>query len=388
MGSIGNTSRIVELSTIISENTRKIDVHLHKAGIPSPSFDSDLQDIDYAEEIRPARLAVIDATHELNELVIGARGLLSRYGSLQLMKFAVLRFVYRFKIAEKVPLNGDISYEKLSELTAMRPATLRQVLRAAMSYYMFAEKRPGFVSHSSITRLFLEDSALQDCTGWTLEDLLPAFMGITDALQDYPAADDPSKTGYMKGHNCNTPSFWLHLSQDQERTRRFHNCMSKAMAGPEWSMDHLTDNFPWTSVGGGTGTVVDVGGGLGEAATAIARKAPRLKVIVEDRPEAVKDVKAEDGVNVEFMGVDFLAAQPVEGADVYLFRAVLHNWPDSWAVRILRNLSLVLKPGSKILVMDELMPSAETMTLSEEREQRCELPTDPTSSSKQRADMQ
>jgi hypothetical protein len=369
MAKAQDLSRIAALSATISENVSKIDTTLGQAGIPSPSFDGDQPDVEYPEEAQAARVAVIDATHELNELTIGARGILLTYGFPQMMKFAVLRFIYRFKICDKVPVDGEISYDELSNLTGVHASTLRQLLWAAMSYHMFMEKSPGMVSHSSVTKLFMSDTVLQDCAGWTLEDLLPAFMGVTDALLDNPAADNPFKTGYMRGHGADMPSFWQHLSQDPERQRRFHSCMSKAKAGPEWSMEHLTENFPWTSITD-KGTVVDVGGGLGDAAFAIAHKAPTLRLVVQDRPEAIKNAGSEEGLNVEFMGVDFFAGQPVKDADVYLFRAILHNWPDSWAIRILKNLTAALKPGAKVLIMDELMPPAHELTLSVERTQR------------------
>lgn len=45
------------------------------------------------------------------------------------------------------------------------------------------------------------------------------------------------------------------------------------------------------------------------------------------------------------MATDFLETeQPVKDADVYFMRAVLHNWPDEYCVRILRN----LLPGGTI----------------------------------------
>ena len=57
------------------------------------------------------------------------------------------------------------------------------------------------------------------------------------------------------------------------------------------------------------------------------------------------------------MGHDFFNPQPVKHADVYLFRWILHNWADPYAVKLLRNIVAVMKPGSKI-VAQEQMPGA------------------------------
>jgi hypothetical protein len=54
----------------------------------------------------------------------------------------------------------------------------------------------------------------------------------------------------------------------------------------------------------------------------------------------------------------------------FMFRWVLHNWPDVHIQRIFRALIPSLKPGAKIIIFDEIMPPAGTMSLSVERNQR------------------
>ncbi|KAA8645293.1 hypothetical protein EYZ11_003682 [Aspergillus tanneri] len=363
-------SRIAALADSISKNSSKIDAYYHVNNIPSPSFDpvDTLDDIKFPEGIQRTKTALLDATAELNDLITGPRGLVSNSGYLALIKFAMTRFIYRFNLVRMVPVDGEISYDELATRIGIKASTLRQLILAAMTFHMFQEKHPGYVSHSSVTRLLLEDPVLHDCTGFTTEDLIPAFLGIVDALLEYPAADDPSKSGYMFAHKANEPSFYLHLAKDPEKIRRFGHCMSQAMAGPQWSLHYLTDNFPWESLG--AGTVVDVGGSTGQAAFAIAHKAPQLRLIVQDTAESIAVAKEETGVNVSHMVADFFAEQLVTGADVYLFRSVMHNWPDNQAVKILRAQIPALKPGAKLLIMDEVMPDAETMSLSTARTQR------------------
>ncbi|MCJ1247515.1 hypothetical protein MMC30_004729 [Trapelia coarctata] len=364
------TSRIASLAASISEHSEKIDAYYHDNGIQPPTFDpvDAPTDIESPDEIQRSKTALLDATAELNDLMTGPRGLVSNSGFPALIKFAMSRFIYRFKLVQKVPVDGEVSYEKLANSTGINASTLRQLLRAAMTFHMFQEKRPGYVSHSSVTRFLLEDPVLYDCTGFTTEDMMPAFLGIVDALLKNPAADDPSKSGYMFAHGANEPSFYLHLAKDPEKIRRFTNCMSQATAGPQWSMHYLTDYFPWESLG--AGTVVDIGGSTGQAAFAISSKAPQLKLIVQDMADAIAAAKEQPGVNVSHMVADFFSEQTVKGADVYLFRSVMHNWPDAWAARILRAQIPALKPGAKILIMDELMPDAEKMSLSTARTQR------------------
>jgi len=67
---------ILELANIISTNTQKLQNYIDKNNLPQPTFDAD-GPADFPiphddEELRIARLAVIDATSRLHDLTVGA----------------------------------------------------------------------------------------------------------------------------------------------------------------------------------------------------------------------------------------------------------------------------------------------------------------------------
>jgi predicted O-methyltransferase YrrM len=88
-----------------------------------------------------------------------------------------------------------------------------------------------------------------------------------------------------------------------------------------------------------------------------------LKGAVLDRAEAQAGaiaMFAEAGVSdrAEFVAGDFFATVP-EGYDMQVLTAVLHDWSDDDAVRILENCAAALAPGGRIVVVDnELRPGA------------------------------
>lgn len=129
--------------------------------------------------------------------------------------------------------------------------------------------------------------------------------------------------------------------------------MSSFLTGTEYSLRHLTDNYPWDTV---SGTVIDLGGSHGHAAFSIAKKYPAIHLIVQDLPAVVANAKRIEGLNVDFMAHDFFTEQPIKGADVYYFRWTLHNWPDKYCVKILRALIPALKKGARVLLMEFVMP--------------------------------
>lgn len=75
-----------------------------------------------------------------------------------------------------------------------------------------------------------------------------------------------------------------------------------------------------------------------------------------------KDLPEELTGRVTFITHDFLTPQPVQNAEVYLFRWILHNWSDKYCVRILRNLIPALKEGAKIVVVDNVAPEPGTIS--------------------------
>ena len=104
------------------------------------------------------------------------------------------------------------------------------------------------------------------------------------------------------------------------------------------NVDPIADAMDWPSYR----LCIDVGGGWGPVAIALARRFPSLKVIVEDLPHVIHDgpqrVPEDIRDRVSFRPRNIRAELATnEGADVYLFRHVFHNFPDQTCVEILRN---------------------------------------------------
>lgn len=144
--------------------------------------------------------------------------------------------------------------------------------------------------------------------------------------------------------------------------------MSFFTTGDEFSLRHLTDGWSWDSIG--AGTVVDLGGSHGDAAFALARKYPKMNIIVQELPKVIANAKEEEGLNVKFQIHDFFEEQPVKNADVYFYRWILHNWPEKYCIKALQALIPALKPGARVLVMDFVMPPPNVLPNSIERKLR------------------
>ncbi|CAO2648170.1 Nn.00g090920.m01.CDS01 [Neocucurbitaria sp. VM-36] len=344
-------SRIAELAATIAQHTQRIDKYLAEKGLPYPSFDADgPDDLGLPPDLEPSRTAALQASQELNDLLQGPRELLFNHQHNMLV---YLKLISHFDLAKKVPVDGEIAFKDLAANIGIDHAALARVLRLGIAYRIFREPRPGVIAHSAASRQISNDPRVASWVGANVDEMWPAALKVVDALVKWPQAAEPNQTGFSLANDTDQP-FYTVIAQDPDRARRFGGAMSFFTTGEGYSLRHLTDGYPWHFIP--SGTVVDLGGSHGDAAFALARKYPTLDLIVQELPEVVANSKEQEGLNVRFMAHDFFEEQPIKGADVYLYRWTLHNWPDKYCVDILRALIPALKNGARVLVMDFVMP--------------------------------
>lgn len=105
-------------------------------------------------------------------------------------------------------------------------------------------------------------------------------------------------------------------------------------------------------------SMVDVGGGHGELAAAVAGAQRHVHVTVLDRPDARAGAQAlieARGLasRARFVAGDFFDDLPGP-ADCYLLKSILHNWDDDACQRILDSCSRAAAPGARLLVVERL----------------------------------
>ena len=72
-------SKIVQLASLILQNTEKIDEHYSSQQLPTPSFDVDQPlKVNLPDEIVAARDSIFDASTELQELLQGPVGIIQQ----------------------------------------------------------------------------------------------------------------------------------------------------------------------------------------------------------------------------------------------------------------------------------------------------------------------
>jgi hypothetical protein len=114
--------------------------------------------------------------------------------------------------------------------------------------------------------------------------------------------------------------------------------------------------------------LTDIGGGNGALMVEILKANPNLRGIVAERPSVV------DGANefirsqgfesrCEIVTCDFFSSIP-EGSDAYLMSNILHDWEDKKCLKILENCYNAMKPGTKLLVIEALIPEGNAFSIA------------------------
>lgn len=107
-------------------------------------------------------------------------------------------------------------------------------------------------------------------------------------------------------------------------------------------------------------TIADVGGGHGRLLSAILDAAPAargvlydLQQVVDGAPELLGKYGTAD--RVEIVAGSFFDRVPA-GADAYVLKNIIHDWPDEQALTILRNIRTAATPGTTLLLIEAVIP--------------------------------
>ena len=258
---------------------------------------------------------------------------------------------------------------------------MRRLLRYAMVYSrLFCEPRPGVVAHSLASRLLAEEPLLRDGLWLLADDHAKSATHTVAALERWGTEPQAANhTPFNLANNTDKSTFEYMGGEDpagREMGRRFALAMSsfarfpsRPTAGSRSS--GMVAAYPWADLG--SATVVDIGGSRGADAVHLAGWYPDLSFVVQDIPAmiegAAEALPLELRERIRFMPYDFFTPQTFT-ADVYLIKQCLHNWSDHHCVQILQNLVPALRTGSRLLILDSLVPPPGTMSLMDEKNVR------------------
>ncbi|KAK0637900.1 O-methyltransferase gsfB [Lasiodiplodia hormozganensis] len=364
---------LTSLAAKITELSETLTKYLKENNVPAPTFaaDSPTSYSNLSPEIFMIRQALLDNLNDMWYLTQGPSESIFNYVHCCMPDAACLNVLNYFNFWSAVPLEGSASYAEIAQHVSLPEDVVKRVIQHGATLRIFAETEPGKkttrVQHTSRSAALARSSGLRALTSTILDDAGAPMMVLNEALERYnrgkpELTQDMSQTAFALFHSGGIygqhANSWDLLEKDGEgekkgwRSRNFVEFMRYVK-----EIFHLEgvvlDAHDWKSVG--KAKVVDVGGSAGHDAVVLAREFPDLTVTVQDlskvKSEFDASVPAEFKDRVTFMEHNFFEPQPVE-ADVYMFKMILHDWPDQEAAKILRALVPSLKPGARVLLFE------------------------------------
>ncbi|WP_410601140.1 methyltransferase [Amycolatopsis sp. lyj-90] len=261
----------------------------------------------------------------------------------------ILNVVARLGVADLLT-GGPRTTADLAAATETHAPTLYRLLRAAASVGVFAEREDG--------RFELTPKAdyLRSDVPGTLR-YLAYFYGETTVWNSWGSAIDSVRTGEPIGPKLRGGKTWFqYLEQDvPEFATAFHNAMSELN---ENRAPKIAASFDF----GRFATITDLGGGQGRLLSAILQRYPQTRGVLFDIPTAIETapaVLAAHGVTdrVELVRGSFFESVP-SGADAYLLKAIMHDWPDAECIGVLKRIRAAIDSDkdARVLIIDGVIP--------------------------------
>ena len=108
----------------------------------------------------------------------------------------------------------------------------------------------------------------------------------------------------------------------------------------------------------GIRSIVDIAGGHGLLLATILKKNPGMKGTLYEIPQVIEGAKNGPLKPVidrcTFASGDMFSSVPL-GADAYIMKHIIHDWPDELCVRILKACRSGVNAGGKLLVVDSVI---------------------------------
>jgi 2,7-dihydroxy-5-methyl-1-naphthoate 7-O-methyltransferase len=257
--------------------------------------------------------------------------------------------VATLRIAERLA-PGPATVTGLAAAAGCDAGALHAVLGHLVSRGVFEEPAPGRFALNDAARQLLDASQFLDLSG-----IGGRMAYVWSTLPAYVRTGRP---GYQEVFGR---PFWEDLAAHPELAAEFDALMGPAGHGTPDPEIEITGG--WEPVR----TVVDVGGGTGAMLAEILRARPAVRGILVDLPGTVarsSETFRAAGVadRVTTAGQSFFDPLPA-GADLYLLKKVLNDWPDRETVAILRRCAEAARPAGRVVVMGGVSPDDAPRTL-------------------------
>jgi hypothetical protein len=248
---------------------------------------------------------------------------------------------------------GAKSADELARATGAHPRSLYRIMRALAGGGIFAEDETGRFRLTPLAEPLRRDApdSLRS---------LAIFFGADWHWRVWSDLSHSAQTGRPAFESIYGKAYFDYLAENPAPAEVFNDAMTSLSASVSAAVVSAYDFSGITKL-------VDVGGGHGLLLASILEKYPQMSGVLFDAPSVIEGandvIEAHDvGGRCETVGGDFFASVPA-GGDAYIMKHIIHDWEDERALIILQNCHRAMTEGSRLLVVEIVLPEGNTPSL-------------------------
>ena len=246
---------------------------------------------------------------------------------------------------------GPKSAEELASQICADPDALYRLMRATSCIGVLAEGPDGVFSQTPMSAVLcsnanpsLRNMAIMSGREWYVRGWSQLEYCVSSGMQALEQIYAMPTFEYFKKH--------------PEEAQIFNDAMTatSTIDGPA-----VADAYDFAAIS----SLVDVGGGHGLLLATILKKYPQMKGTLYDLEHVVSG--AAKGPLQAVMdrctltSGDMFSSVPT-GADAYIMKRIIHDWPDEQCIKILKACRESVNPGGKLLVVDAVIQPGNDFT--------------------------
>ncbi|KAF9254151.1 S-adenosyl-L-methionine-dependent methyltransferase [Marasmius fiardii PR-910] len=273
-----------------------------------------------------------------------------------------LKLVAEEKIADIIKASPDgtqgMHINDIAARTEKKIASdkLGQVMLLLSTRGCFREVSKNVYANNRISLALLSTHPISSTVAVLSGEILQGVSMLPEAMvhRDYALSRAGNRTGYsylLRNEMENSSFFdWINANRFQRSMTGFNHISGSAEAVLQ------------TPSGKDFLTFCDVGSGPGAVALSLSKHyKDKFRVTLQDLSDPLGHAKTVWSTEypaaiVDFVPVNFLKESPVPGQDVYFLGYIVHNWPDSDTVTILKNVAKAMNDTSRLLLRTYYIP--------------------------------
>jgi SAM-dependent methyltransferase len=278
--------------------------------------------------------------------------------SVLLGGFAASQMLYvaaRLNLADHLAA-GPMDAQRLAEETGSRVDPLRRIVTALAAFGVFEVLEDGLIANTPLSECLRAEApgSLRDLALLYGEE---HYHAMSELLQAVKRGGTAFEHAYGKPH-------FTYLASNRDAAQAYYGASG---AAAENSAAGVVATYEFRDAS----TVVDVGGGDGRLLRAVLAANPTLSGILVDSSGHARRASARiraaglaDRCEVQTSDI---FESVTHGGDVYLLGHIVHALDDDRAVCVLTSCRRAMKPESRLLLIERLLPERPETNLSAQR---------------------